>query len=150
MSLTISPAAPPISSPMQPITPKKCGPFRNAVKAADSNAVVAVFYSYLGRGSNIWDNALGRYTDKDRDAVTYHYYPQPALTNFFDLMAFDNGILLSNTSIYVSNNLMASNSPNMHYMITEFQPVMVWPRHHQSTPQPSSTTLTAASTYQSL
>ncbi len=103
---------------------KKMLPFRNAVKAADSNAVVAVFYSDPGRGSNIWDNALGRYTNKYWDAVTYHYYPQPALTNFFDLMAFDNGILLSNTSIYVSNNLVASNSPNMTYMITEFQPVM--------------------------
>ncbi len=102
----------------------KMRPFRNAVKAADSNAVVAVFYSDPGRGSNIWDNALDRYTNKYWDAVTYHYYPQPGLTNFADLMAYDNGVLSSNTSVYVSNNLVASNSPNMTFMITEFQPVM--------------------------
>jgi len=99
-------------------------PFRNAVKAADSNAVVAVFYSDPGKGSNIWDNALDRYTNKYWDAVTYHYYPTPALTNFSDLTAYDNGVLLSNTSVFVSNNLVASNSPTTTYMITEFQPVL--------------------------
>jgi len=98
-------------------------PFRDAIKAADSNAVVAVFYSDPGRGGNDWDNALDRYTNKYWDAVSYHYYPAPALTNFSDLMAYDNGVLLSNTSVFVSNNLVASNSPTTTYMITEFQPV---------------------------
>jgi len=98
-------------------------PFCQAVKAADSNAVVAVFYSDPGKGSNIWDNALDRYTNKYWDAVTYHYYPEPGVTNFSDLMAYDNGILLSNTTVFVSNNLVASNSSTMTYMITEFQPV---------------------------
>jgi hypothetical protein len=98
-------------------------PYRNAVKAADSNAVVAVFYSDPGRGGNDWDNALDRYTNKYWDAVSYHYYPTPALTNFSDLMAYDNGVLLSNTSVFVSNNLVASNLPGTTFMITEFQPV---------------------------
>src|SRR5580658_731949 len=98
-------------------------PFRNAVKAADSNAVVAVFYSDPGRGGFDWDSALDRYTNKYWDAVSYHYYPTPALTNFSDLMAYDNGVLLSNTSIFVSNNLIASNNPSTTFMITEFQPV---------------------------
>jgi hypothetical protein len=98
-------------------------PFCKAVKAADSNAVVAVFYSDPGRGGNVWDNALERYTNKYWDAVTYHYYPEPAVTNFDDLMAYDNGILLSNTSVFVSNNLVASNPPTMTFMVTEFQPV---------------------------
>jgi hypothetical protein len=98
-------------------------PYRNAVKAADSNAVVAVFYSDPGRGGNDWDNALDRYTNKYWDAVTYHYYPTPALTNFADLMAYDNGVLLSNTTLFVSNNMIASNNPSTTFMITEFQPV---------------------------
>jgi hypothetical protein len=98
-------------------------PYANAVKKVDSNAVIAVFYSDPGKGSNIWDKALDRYTNKYWDAVTYHYYPEPAVTNFTDLMAYDNGLLLSNTSIYVSNNLVASNSPTTTFMITEFQPV---------------------------
>jgi hypothetical protein len=97
-------------------------PFRNAVKAADSNAVVAVFYSDPGRGGFDWDNALDRYTNKYWDTVSYHYYPTPALTNFSDIMAYDNGVLLSNTSVFVSNNLVASNHPTTTYMVTEFQP----------------------------
>jgi hypothetical protein len=98
-------------------------PYRNAVKAADSNAIVAIFYQDPGKGSNLWDKALDKYTNKYWDAVTYHYYPEPALTNFSDLMAYDNGVLLSNTSIYVSNNLIASNNPGTTFMITEFQPI---------------------------
>jgi hypothetical protein len=98
-------------------------PYRNAVKAVDSNAVVAVFYSDPGRGGNDWDNALDKYTNKYWDAVSYHYYPTPSLTNFSDLMAYDNGVLLSNTTDFVSNNLIASNNPSTTFMITEFQPV---------------------------
>jgi hypothetical protein len=98
-------------------------PYRNAVKAVDSNAVVAVFYTDPGVDGNFWDKALDNYTNKYWDAVTYHYYPKPGVTNFSDLMAYDNGVLLSNTSLYVSNNLVASNNPNTTFMITEFQPV---------------------------
>ena len=112
-----------ISSPTGLITRNKMLPYRNAVKAVDSNAVVAVFYSDPGRGGNDWNNALDKYTNKYWDAVSYHYYPTPALTNFSDLMAYDNGVLLSNTTLYVSNNLVASNGPNTTFMITEFQPV---------------------------
>jgi hypothetical protein len=98
-------------------------PYYNAIKAADSNAVVAVFFSDPAVGTGVWDSALGRYSNQYWDAVSYHYYPVPALTNFGDLMAYDNGILLSNTSLYVSNTLMPLNRTNVTYMVTEFQPV---------------------------
>ena len=98
-------------------------PYWNAIKAADSNAVVAVFFKNPGVGGQIWDNALINYTNKYWDAVTYHYYPQPGLTNFSDLMAYDNGVLLSNTACYVTNYLIPNNNSNVTFMITEFQPV---------------------------
>jgi hypothetical protein len=98
-------------------------PFRNAIKAADPNAVVAVFWSDPAVGGQLWDNALSRYTNKYWDCVSYHHYPQPGLTNFSDLMAYDNGVLLSNTTSYVTNVLMPSNNPTATFMITEFQPV---------------------------
>ncbi|SPE58941.1 conserved exported hypothetical protein [Verrucomicrobia bacterium] len=99
-------------------------PYRNAIKAADSNAVVAVFFSNPGKGGNIWDNALSGYSNRFWDAVSYHYYPNfPGSTNFFDLMAYDNGLLFSNTTSYVSNNLIPANNSNVTFMITEFQPV---------------------------
>ena len=99
-------------------------PFRNAIKAADSNAVVAVFFANPGNGGKVWDKALIAYTNKFWDAVTYHYYPQALTdTKFGDLMAYDNGLLFSNTTSYVTNYLMTNNSTNVTYMITEFQPV---------------------------
>jgi hypothetical protein len=99
-------------------------PYRNAIKAADSNAVVAVFFSNPGKGGNLWDNALSGYSNRFWDAVSYHYYPQfPGYTNFSDLMAYDNGLLFSNTTSYVTNYLIPANNSNVSFMITEFQPV---------------------------
>lgn len=98
-------------------------PFYNAIKAADSNAVVAIFFDDPAAGTQSWDSALGRYSNQYWDAVSYHYYPVPALTNFGDLMAYDNGVLFSNTALYVSNTLMPLNRTNVTYMVTEFQPV---------------------------
>ena len=98
-------------------------PYRNAIKAADSNAVVAIFFSDPAVGGQSWDKALINYTNKYWDAVSYHYYPQPALTKFSDLMAYDNGLLVSNTTSYVTNYLATNNNPNVTFMITEFQPV---------------------------
>ena len=54
-------------------------PYRNAIKAADSNAVVAVFFKNPGVGGTVWENVLINYTNKYCDAVTYHYYPQSAV-----------------------------------------------------------------------
>lgn len=99
-------------------------PYRDAIKAADSNAVVAVFFSNPGNGGNIWDNALINYTNHFWDMVSYHYYPQALNdTNFSDLMAYDNGLLFSNTTSYVTNYLIPANRPGTMFMITEFQPV---------------------------
>jgi hypothetical protein len=98
--------------------------YRNAIKSADPNAQVAVFYGDPASTGPSWDNLLNKYTNKFWDIISYHYYPNPSgLTNFSDLMAYDNGFLFSNTTAYVTNFLVLSNPPTMKYMVTEFQPV---------------------------
>jgi serine/threonine protein kinase len=95
-------------------------PYRDAIKAVDSKAVVALFFSDAGNPNTNWDNSLAGYTPKYWDAVTYHQYISPGnFTNFDDLMALANGNLATNTTSYVTNYLMSLNDPDMTYMITE-------------------------------
>jgi hypothetical protein len=99
----------------------KMKPYRDAIKAADSNAVVAVFFTDPGLPGPTWNKALGNYTNRYWDAAVYHHYPRlPANTSFADLMALDNGVLFSNTISYVTNDLMTNNSANVTYLLTEF------------------------------
>jgi hypothetical protein len=99
-------------------------PYRNAIKAADSNAVVAVFFSDPGRPGLSWDNDLGNYSNQYWDAVVYHHYPQwPTNATFAELMAMDNGILFTNTSLFITNTLMArTTNSNATFLLTEFAP----------------------------
>jgi hypothetical protein len=98
-------------------------PFRDAIKTADSNAVVALFFSDAGHPNAAWDNALASYTNQYWDAVTYHHYLSPgSLTNFNDLIALANGVLVSNATSQVTNYLMPRNQTNVVYLITEYDP----------------------------
>ncbi|HUC84822.1 MAG TPA: hypothetical protein VL970_06495 [Candidatus Acidoferrales bacterium] len=102
-------------------------PIRNAIKAADSNAVVAVFFSDPSRSGMAWNNALAAYgaTNQYWDAVVYHYYPQlPIGAPFTDLMAWDNGVLFSNSTLYVTNVLMQKSGSNTTFLLTEFGPTL--------------------------
>lgn len=104
----------------------KMKPYRDAIKAADSNAVVAVFFSDPARPGVSWDNNLGNYANPYWDAVVYHHYPElPTNSPFSDLMAMDNGVLLSNTTLFVTNTLIAkSANTNVTFLLTEFNPAM--------------------------
>ena len=55
----------------------KMKPYRDAIKAADPAAIVAVFFSDAGNTNPdpAWDQSLAGYSDKYWDAVTYHHYP---------------------------------------------------------------------------
>jgi len=100
-------------------------PYRNAIKAADSNAVVAIYFSDAGFPETNWDSALSNYTDKYWDAVVYHHYPSlPTNASFSDLMALDNWQLASNTTDRVLNYLMPMNRSNVTYLITEYAPAL--------------------------
>jgi hypothetical protein len=103
----------------------KMKPYRDAIKAADSNAVVAVFFSDPALPGTAWDKDLANYTNKYWDAVVYHHYPRLSTNNSFaTLMALDNGILFSNTTSFVTNHLMTNNSASVKYLITELNPIL--------------------------
>jgi hypothetical protein len=98
----------------------KMRPFRDAIKAADSNALIAVFFTDPGLPGPTWNKALGDYTNQYWDAVAYHHYPRlPTNSSFADLMALDNGVLFSNTVHYVTNDLMTNNKAGVTYLLTE-------------------------------
>jgi len=101
----------------------KMKPYRDAIKAADPNAVVSVYFSEAGNPNKAWDNALANYSPKYWDAVTYHEYVLPGnLTTFDDLMAAANGNLFSNTTSYVTDYLAPKNNSGMSYVISEASP----------------------------
>jgi alpha-L-arabinofuranosidase len=100
-------------------------PFRDAIKTADSNAVVAIYFNDAGvQEFNTWDDDLSNYTNKYWDAVVYHHYPVLPTNGapFSDLMALDNWELASNTTSRVLNYLAPMNNSNVEFLITEFAP----------------------------
>ena len=100
-------------------------PYRDAIKAADSNAVVAIYFNDAGYPEpNTWDNDLKKYGDKYWDAVVYHHYPALPTSGvtFADLMALDNWELASNTTARMTNFLIPDNNPGVTFLISEFAP----------------------------
>jgi hypothetical protein len=101
----------------------KMKPYRDAIKAADPNAVVTLYFSEAGHPDKAWDNALAGYSPKYWDAVTYHEYVFPGnLTTFDDLMAAANWNLFSNTTSYVTDYLAPKNKPGITYIVSEVSP----------------------------
>jgi hypothetical protein len=99
-------------------------PYRDAIKTANSNAAVAIFFSDAGFPNATWDNGLASYTNKYWDMVTYHHYPQVGTNvTFADLVAMDNSVLISQTTNRVVNYLMPKNNSNVTYMVTEYDPL---------------------------
>jgi hypothetical protein len=102
----------------------KMKPYRDAIKAADPNAVVALYFSEAGHPDTGWDDALASFSSKYWDAVTYHEYVYPAnVTTFEDLMAAANGNLSSRTTSHVTDYLMPRNNSGVTYMISEVSPL---------------------------
>jgi len=100
-------------------------PYRDAIKAVNSNAVVAIYFNDAGHPEpNTWDNDLSNYSDKYWDAVVYHHYPLLPTNNppFTYLMALDNWQLASNTTARLTNYLIPMNNSNVTFLITEYAP----------------------------
>jgi hypothetical protein len=101
----------------------RMSPYYNSIKAADSNAIVAVFFSDPARPGKSWDNTLSGYPNPYWDAAVWHFYPDlPTNVSFLDLMALDNANLCSNSTMYVTNILLAENPPGTTFLLTEFAP----------------------------
>ncbi len=98
-------------------------PFRDAIKAADPNATVAIFAMDAGdtNPNSAWDQAIASYTPKYWDAVTYHHYPPQSSGAFSQWMADENAVLYSKSSAYVTGYL-APLIPGTKFLISEFLP----------------------------
>jgi alpha-L-arabinofuranosidase len=100
-------------------------PYRDAIKAINSNAVVAIYFNDAGEPEpNGWDTDLSNYTNKYWDAVVYHHYPFLPTNgaSFSDLMALDNWELASNTTSRMLDYLIPDNNSNVTFLITEYAP----------------------------
>lgn len=97
-------------------------PYRDAIKRADPNAKVGIFYSPPTHPDTNWDMGISHYTDKYWDTVSIHDYPflVGSSDNFTNLMKHDNWNLVNNTATYLTNFLMPQNSNNVTYMVTEY------------------------------
>jgi uncharacterized protein (TIGR03437 family) len=101
----------------------KVKPFRDAIKAADPNAIVAVFSMDAGdtNPNPPWDQAIASYPNKYWDAITYHHYPSQSAGDFSQWMADENAVLASKSSAYVTGYL-AKLFPGTKFLISEFLP----------------------------
>ena len=102
----------------------KMKPYRDAIKAADPEAVVAIFFQDAG-DTNLnppWDQSIAAYADKYWDAVTYHQYPPQSTGAFSQWMADDNAVLVAKTSAFATGYLEALNPPGTKYLVSEFLP----------------------------
>ena len=88
--------------------------------------MVSVFFGHpdTGVGGASWNASVAKFTPNYWDAFSYHHYPRTgSYTNFSDLMALDNGELLTNSTEYVSNVLMFYAGTNVGFLLSESDPV---------------------------
>jgi uncharacterized protein (TIGR03437 family) len=102
----------------------KMKPYRDAIKAADPSAVVAIFFIDAGDTSPnpAWNQSVLSYPIHYWDAITYHHYPPQSTGGFSQWMADENAVLASKTSAYVTGYLAPLNPPGTKFLITEFLP----------------------------
>ena len=88
----------------------KVQPYRDAIKAADPNAVVAVFFQDAGdtNANPPWGQAIANFPNKYWDAVTYHHYPPQTATTFAQAMLDANGVLATKSNTFVTGYLAPS------------------------------------------
>ncbi len=99
-------------------------PFRDAIKAADPNAIVAIFVEDAGdpNANPAWDQEIASYPNPYWDAIAYHHYPAQSTGPFSQWMADENAVLATRTSAYVTGYLAPLNPPGTRFLISEFLP----------------------------
>ncbi len=98
-------------------------PYRDAIKAVDPNAVVAIFIRDPGAATSLqnpWDAAIAAYPNKYWDAISFHHYPQQSIGAFAQWMADEAAVLANKTSALVSDQLTAIGPPGVKFLNTEF------------------------------
>jgi len=101
-------------------------PYRDAIKAVDPNAIIAIFVTDQANpnaGQNPWNQAVASYPNQYWDAITYHHYPaQTQSTNFAQWMADENAVLVNRSSAVVTSQLATMGPAGVKFLNTEFDP----------------------------
>ena len=100
----------------------KMRPYRDAIKAVDPNAIIAIFIRDPGNtaAQNTWDAAVAAYPNKYWDAISFHHYPPQSTGNFAQWMADENAVLANRTSTLVTNQLAPIGPPGVKFINSEF------------------------------
>ena len=101
----------------------KMKPYRDAIKVADPNAIVSVFYDDPGRTTALnppWNKSIEGYANPYWDAVTYHFYPAVSTGPFANWMADESAILATQTDAYITSYLATVTPPGMLFAVSEF------------------------------
>lgn len=101
----------------------KMKPYRDAIKAADPNAIVSIFFDDPGRTTALnppWNKSIEGYANPYWDAVTYHFYPAVSTGAFANWMADESAILATQTDAYITNYLSTVTPKGMLFAISEF------------------------------
>ncbi|SPE27881.1 exported hypothetical protein [Candidatus Sulfopaludibacter sp. SbA3] len=103
----------------------KMKPYRDAIKAVDPNATVAIFIRDPGGATavqNSWDAAVAAYPNKYWDAITFHHYPPQSTGSFAQWMADESAVLATKTNTLVTGQLTPIGPPGVKFLNTEFDP----------------------------
>jgi uncharacterized protein (TIGR03437 family) len=100
-------------------------PYRDAIKAVNPNAIVAVFVTDQANpnaAKNAWNLAVAAYANKYWDAITFHHYPAQSTGAFAQWMADENAVLVSRTSALIAGQLAPIGPSGVKFLNTEFDP----------------------------
>ena len=104
----------------------KMKPYRDAIKAVDPNAIIAVFIRDPGNTgtTSAWDSAVAAYPNKYWEAISFHHYPPQSSGPFAQWMADENAVLVNRTSTLVTNLLTPIGPPGVKFINSEFDPTI--------------------------
>ncbi len=100
-------------------------PYRDAIKAVDSNAIVAVFVTdqaHANAATDAWNVAVAAYPNKYWDAITYHHYPPQSTGAFSQWMADESAVLATRTTAVITSQLANVGPAGVKFLNTEFDP----------------------------
>ena len=100
-------------------------PYRDAIKAADPNAIVAVFVTdqaHANATTDAWTMGVAAYSNKYWDAITYHHYPAQSTGAFAQWMADESAVLATRSSAVPASLAVAIGPAGVKFLNTEFDP----------------------------
>jgi uncharacterized protein (TIGR03437 family) len=100
-------------------------PYRDAIKAVDPNAVVAIFVAdqaHANASTNPWNVAIAAYPNKYWDAIAFHHYPAQSTGAFAQWMADESAVLATRTSTAITSQLAQIGPSGVKFLNTEFDP----------------------------